>query len=370
MMLAEPWKSLANNPAAAVWRHFSALCLIPRPSKGEAAIREHLQMWASAQGLDHETDLVGNLIIKKPASLGYENVPGLILQGHLDMVCQANSGTSHDFTRDPITPVLQTIDGKVWLVAPDTTLGADNGIGVALALALLEDNSAQHPALEVLLTVDEEAGMGGALGLEAHRLTGRRLINLDTEEWGQLYIGCAGGIDVNIDFDYPEQTVPAGNLIYALKIAGLKGGHSGVDIHLERGNAIKLLWRVLRDLDTKFNIHLIRFSGGTARNALAREAVCHLAVDAQANNIQTAILEWEQRLNDELSGVETNLSLMLEKISATSEQCIEATAQQSMIAAFNGAPHGVYRMSQAVPGVVETSNNLGMIELANGTDRS
>ncbi|HET7775022.1 MAG TPA: M20/M25/M40 family metallo-hydrolase, partial [Azospira sp.] len=197
-----PFSDLSPAP---VWRHFATLCAMPRPSKFEAPLRDHLAAWAAARGLATEQDGVGNLVIRKPGSTGRENEPGVILQGHLDMVCQQNSGTGHDFHQDAIRPVLK--DG--WLLAENTTLGADNGIGVALALAVLVADGLSHPPLEVLLTLDEEAGMGGALGLAPGLLRGRYLINIDTEEWGHLYLGCAGGMDVNVSYAYPSEPVPA-----------------------------------------------------------------------------------------------------------------------------------------------------------------
>ncbi|HMA49685.1 MAG TPA: M20/M25/M40 family metallo-hydrolase, partial [Magnetospirillaceae bacterium] len=189
-----------------VWRHFATLCSIPRPSKQEAALRQALADWAAGRGLETLIDQAGNLLIKKPGSPGKENHPALAMQAHLDMVCQANAGTKHDFTKDPIVPVIK--DG--WLVAENTTLGADNGIGVAMALAALEDDDLSHPPLEVLLTIDEEAGMSGANGLAEGVLKATRMLNLDTEEWGEFYLGCAGGCDVNVARDCAQVSAPAG----------------------------------------------------------------------------------------------------------------------------------------------------------------
>lgn len=356
-----------NSPAALVWRHFQTLCEIPRPSKGEAALRAHLQTWAKQQGLANEVDTAGNLIIRKPATAGQEHRAGLILQAHLDMVCQANHGTHHDFTRDPIRPVLKNIDGEDWLLAESTTLGADNGIGVALALAALEDITLKHPDLEVLLTVDEEQGMGGALGLEGHRLQGRRLINLDTEDWGQFYIGCAGGIDVNIEQQLPQQRIAADQTTFELHLTGLRGGHSGVDIHEERGNAIKLLWRVLRDLAACYPIAVLGFTGGTARNALPREATVQLALNPKLQaEIESTLNHWQTTLRDELAGVDDRVTLHLQATTEAWSHCLTPAAQSQLIHAMNACPHGVFRTSHAVPGVVETSNNLGMVELNNG----
>ena len=232
--------SLVRSPVfdglapAIVWQHFSTFCAIPRPSKGEAALREHLKTWAEARGLAVSVDATGNMVVRKAATPGHEKAPIVVMQAHLDMVCQANAGTEHDFTRDPILPVLRD-DG--WLVAPNTTLGADNGIGAALILAALEDETLVHGPLEALFTVDEEAGMGGARGLEPDALKGSLMINLDTEAWGEFFLGCAGGINVAVDRPGTPEAVPAGLTGWRIDLKGLRGGHSGVDIHEGRGTA-------------------------------------------------------------------------------------------------------------------------------------
>ena len=273
--------NLENLQPGIVWAHFDTLCSIPRSSLHEAALRAHLVKWAQARDITAIIDNAGNLILKKPASHGYEAKPGVILQGHLDMVCQANSGTEHDFERDPIR--VQVRDG--WMVAEDTTLGADNGIGVALALAALEAPDLIHPPLEVLLTVNEESGMDGARGLAPNTLQGKTLINLDTEEWGHFYLGCAGGVDVEVSSDCQQEEVPPDYIVLRFDVSGLRGGHSGIDIHLGRGNAIKLLAEALRDLSAHTDLRLIEMNGGTARNAIPREsfAVCALPAAAAAN---------------------------------------------------------------------------------------
>ena len=259
---------------AMVWSHFATLCATPRASKKEAVLRDSLLEWALARGLAAAVDVAGNLIVRKAASAGAESRPGIVLQAHLDMVCQKNTDSGHDFSRDPVVPVLR--DG--WLGAEKTTLGADNGIGVALILAALEDENLVHGPLEALLTVDEEAGMGGARGLEAGVLQGRLMLNLDTEEWGEFYLGCAGGLDVNVERGSVAEPLPAGFEVFRIALRGLRGGHSGVDIHEERGNAIKLLVRVLRELEEVTPVRLVDLVGGSARNALPREAVATVAV--------------------------------------------------------------------------------------------
>lgn len=351
---------IAQLQPSLVWQHFATLCRIPRPSKEEHALREHLVQWARGKGIEAVVDAVGNLILRKPGSPGREGFPGVILQGHLDMVCQANSGTVHDFCRDPIQPVVR----EGWLVAENTTLGADNGIGVALGLAALEADI-PHPPLEVLLTVDEEAGMGGAHGLAPGLLHGQLLINLDTEAWGEVYLGCAGGLDVDIRYPYAETPLPEGYQPWQIALTGLRGGHSGVNIHEERGNAIKLLIRTLKALAANTDLRLMSIQGGTARNALPREAFATVAFPAHQHNAVTAQLAALATLyRDELAGVETGPDISLSP--ASGHASLGADDQRILLNAFHAAPHGVKRMSQSVPGVVESSNNLGILNLGAG----
>lgn len=357
---------------ATVWRHFATLCAMPRPSKQEDAVREHLRQWAQTRGLATEVDATGNLLVRKPARPGHEHAPGVVLQGHLDMVCQKNSGSLHDFTRDPIQPVRRD-DG--WLQAPDTTLGADNGLGVAMALAVLEDDTLAHGPLEVLFTVDEEAGMGGAHGLQPGVLQGRLMLNLDTEEWGEFYLGCAGGVDVNVARPGLPEALPAGHGVHRVALRGLRGGHSGVNIHEERGNAIKLLGRVLQALsqDPALSWRLCALEGGTARNALPREAFATVAMpDTSVPMLRARLAQWQTLLRQELGGVEPGLSLSFDEgpgaaptAGAAPEhtEVLAASEQAVWLRTLHAAPHGVHRMSQSVPGVVETSNNLGMVDL-------
>ena len=349
---------LAGLEPATVWRHFSTLCRMPRQSNAEAALRDHLRAWAVGKGLATKIDAAGNLLVRKPASAGCENAAGVVLQAHLDMVCQKNSDSTHDFARDPIRPQRQ----GDWLVAEGTTLGADNGIGVALILAVLEDASLVHGPLEALLTVDEEAGMGGARGLEAGVLEGRLMLNLDTEEWGEFFIGCAGGLDVDVSRGSVAEACPAGHAFWRIELKGLRGGHSGVDIHEERGNAIKLLIRVLRDLEGRFPLRLADLNGGSARNALPREASATIAVPAGlADAIAAALASWQVLLRDELRGVDEGLNLA---VAPAPEGPVMSPGEQSLwLASLHAAPHGVRRRSLSVPGVVETSNNLGIVAL-------
>ena len=345
---------------AIVWDHFATLCAIPRPSKGEAALREHLKAWAEARGLGVSVDATGNMIVRKAATPGHEQAPIVVMQAHLDMVCQANAGTEHDFTRDPILPVLRD-DG--WLVAPNTTLGADNGIGAALILAALEDDTLVHGPLEALFTVDEEAGMGGARGLEPGVLQGKLMINLDTEAWGEFFLGCAGGINVSVDRPGTPDAVPAGLDGWRIDLKGLRGGHSGIDIHEGRGNAIKLLVRLLRQIEARWPaLRLAGVKGGTARNALPREASATLALPKEAAaELPALIAAFEAALRAELAGVDDGATVTL--AASPIESVLSAPDQQMWLASLHAAPHGVRRMSVAVPGVVETSDNLGVVDI-------
>lgn len=343
---------------AIVWAHFATLCAIPRPSKGESGLRDHLKAWAEARGLAAMVDAAGNLIVRKPASAGRESVPGVVLQSHLDMVCQNNADTPHDFTRDPIAPVLR--DG--WLLAEGTTLGADNGIGVALMLAVLEDDTLTHGPIEALFTVDEESGMGGARGLDPAALQGRLMLNLDTEEWGQFYLGCAGGVDVNVQRPGRPDALPGGWATVRIDVRGLRGGHSGVNIHEGRGNAIKLLVRVLRQLERRWAVRLSTLRGGTARNAIPREAFATLALPAGAlAGMDDLLPDLQSAFRRELAGVDENVTVSSAPCGI--ERVMGAAEQALWLASLHAAPQGVRRMSVQVPGVVETSDNLGIVDL-------
>ncbi len=353
--------NIAELEPRVVWEHFQTLCDIPRPSKHEQALRDYLKGWAELRGLETVVDSVGNLVVRKPATPGMEDRIGVVLQGHLDMVCQANTGTEHDFFKDPIRPVLK--DG--WLIAENTTLGADNGIGVALGLAVLSADDLAHGPVEVLMTLDEEAGMGGALGLSPDVLQGQMMINIDTEEWGEFYMGCAGGVDVNVRRSYAQEALPAGYVAQQLVVSGLVGGHSGADIHLGRGNANKILVRLLTELAATLPLRLVSLNGGTARNALAREAFAVVAYPAdQAAQVAAAIDAYQALMRFELAGVDEGVTVMLKP--ATAASVMAEADQQAVLAALHAAPHGVKRMSQRVAGVVETSNNLGVITLGDG----
>lgn len=345
-----------------LWRHFRTLCNTPRPSGHEAELVAILEQWAERHGLAHDRDDFGNLRLRKPATPGKEGAPGVILQGHLDMVAQANADHPHDFTRDPIETYVD--DG--WLRARHTTLGADNGLGVAAALAILEDEELVHGPLEALFTLEEETSMGGALQLAEHWLEGGVLLNLDSEDRGEVFIGCAGGADVVVEAQLPMAEPGPGEVAVQLSLTGLVGGHSGIDIHRGRGNANRLLVRVLRALEA-YDIRLVSYRGGTLRNAIPREAFATLVLPAdEVNAARGCVAELEQALRAELAGVDDNLALAMTPLEDSPTQALNAHASHMLLAALNVAPYGVERMSSTVPGVVETSNNLGVVSLDAG----
>ena len=343
-----------------VWQHFETLCTIPRPSKHEQQLRQHLKDWAEQRKLQTYVDDIGNLIIRKAATAGKEHVAGVILQGHLDMVTQANRGTQHDFFQDPIRPVLK--DG--WLIAENTTLGADNGIGVALALAVLESNDIAHGPIEVLLTIDEEAGMSGARLLESGVLTGQWLFNIDTEEWGELYLGCAGSIDLEVGQPLEYETATNDLIFVDLLVSGLKGGHSGVDIHLGRGNANVILANFLNDYLAQSNGRLVEFVGGTARNAIPREAVATIAIQAeQLTDLKNAVAATQAEWQQKLQGIDDQLQITVQRNTSQINDVIALHQQQAWLQALATCPYGIAQWSSSLPDVVETSNNIGVIKL-------
>lgn len=347
----------------AVWSHFAALCAIPRPSTGEAALRDHLLAWARAAGIEASVDPVGNLILRKPASPGGESRPGVVLQGHLDMVCQANAGTPHDFTRDPI----RAIATEGWVAAADTTLGADNGIGVALALAALETPGLSHPPLEVLLTVNEESGMDGARGLAAGSLRGKTLINLDSEEWGRFYLGCAGGVDVEVGHAFGAVPLPEARAVWRLELAGLLGGHSGLDIQRGRGNAIQLMAEALLDLAGHVHFDLLGLAGGTARNAIPREAWALIAVpEAEAERCQASLSRQADGWQERFRHTDPGLTLTWAPGDGAEQLGLRAADRDRLLGFLASADNGVAAWSEAFPDVVETSANLGVARLAGG----
>ncbi|HCU0880324.1 TPA: beta-Ala-His dipeptidase, partial [Morganella morganii] len=343
-----------------LWDIFAKICSIPHPSYHEEQLAAHIIEWAKEKEFHVERDSVGNILIRKPASKGLENRKAVVLQAHLDMVPQKNNDTAHDFEKDPIQPY---IDGD-WVTAKGTTLGADNGIGMASALAVLADDSVKHGPLEVLLTMTEEAGMDGAFGLQPGWLQADILINTDSEEEGEIYMGCAGGIDVTTTLALSREAVPAGYSIFTLTLKGLKGGHSGGDIHLGLGNANKSLARFLAGHAAELGARLVDFQGGTLRNAIPREGHITLAVPAdKAAQLKSLAQTFEALLREELAQKEKNLVVTLEAATAA-QGVLTADVQSRFINMLNVMPNGVIRMSDVVPGVVETSLNVGVVKMS------
>ena len=349
-------QQLQTTKAASLWSYFLNICAIPHPSKHEQQLADWIMNWAKEKNISCTQDEAGNLILSKPASSGYEHKTPTILQAHLDMVPQKNSNTEHDFLTDAITPI---ISGE-WLHADNTTLGADNGIGLASCLAVLADNAIEHGPLEILLTSDEETGMTGAFALQADALKGKILINTDSEQEGELYVGCAGGINVNINFPYEKmETEPTDNA-YEISLNGLKGGHSGCDINLKRGNAIKVLTGVLHNLDA-IPFQLAFFEGGSLRNAIPREARAVIVCDEQyQNSLETLINTLQLDLQKKFKNIEESIQLSVKScelpLSVLTSQC-----QTDFLNCLQGCDNGVFAMDDNFPDVVQTSSNLGVI---------
>lgn len=342
-----------------LWDIFAKICSIPHPSYHEEQLAEHIMGWAKEKGLHAERDQVGNILIRKPATAGMENRKPVVLQAHLDMVPQKNNDTVHDFTKDPIQPY---IDGE-WVKARGTTLGADNGIGMASALAVLADDSVEHGPLEVLLTMTEEAGMDGAFGLQANWLQADILINTDSEEEGEIYMGCAGGIDFISTLPLSREAIPAGFETFKLTLKGLKGGHSGGDIHLGLGNANKLLARFLAGHVAELDLRLVDFNGGTLRNAIPREAFATVAVSAsKADELKKLSSVYLEILKNELSAKEKNLTVVLGSVT-TDKAALTAQSRDTFVQLLNATPNGVIRNSDVAKGVVETSLNVGVVTM-------
>jgi dipeptidase D len=341
-----------------VWKHFDSLTQIPRPSKKEARVVEFIKDFGRRAGLETHVDPVGNVIIRKPATRGMEKRKGLILQAHLDMVPQKNSDKKHNFETDPIETL---VDGE-WVKANGTTLGADNGIGVASILAVLESKTLIHGPLEALFTVDEETGMTGAFALKPGMLKGDVLLNLDSEDEGELYVGCAGGIDGNITFGYTSDPVSKEYVSYTIQIRGLRGGHSGLEIHQGRGNSNFILFRLLYAASRKTDMRIAEIEGGNLRNAIPREAFATLAVPKQQEAEMVKVLEkTAQIINAELHNREPELKIEIRKAPAV-KRLMKKSLQKRLIGSIYACPNGVIRMSDDMPGLVETSTNLAIIK--------
>ncbi|MCG8341473.1 MAG: aminoacyl-histidine dipeptidase [Chlorobiales bacterium] len=346
-----------------VWEHFFSLTRIPRPSGHEEKIRRFITDFGGSLGLKIVVDDVGNVIIREPATPGMENRKGVVLQAHLDMVPQKNSGTDHDFENDPINAV---VDGE-WVRADGTTLGADNGIGVAAILAVLSSTTLEHGPLEVLFTSDEESGMTGAFGLKPGLLRGDILLNLDSEDEGKLFIGCAGGLIGKATFRYGKQPVPEGYTGFGIRISGLRGGHSGMDIHLGGGNANKIMNRILYEGYVRHGLLLASIDGGSLSNAIPRESTAMGAAHAyNAEHLLKDIAMLAGDIKNELSTAEPELVIEAE-LAETPQMVIDKGVFLAMLKAVYACPNGVMRMSGEVKGLVETSNNLATVKSGKST---
>lgn len=342
----------------ALWNHFYSLTQIPRPSGKKEPIGTFLEDFGKSLGLETLRDEIGNVLVRKPATAGMENRKAVVLQAHMDMVPQKNSGIAHNFETDPIDAY---IDGE-WVTARDTTLGADNGIGVATAMSILASKDIPHPAIEMFITVEEETGMFGAFGLQPNFLKGDILINMDSEDEGELYVGCAGGIDANVEFRYEETKVPEGDLALKITLKGLKGGHSGVDIHLQRANANKLMFRFLKEAVADYEARLASIEGGSLRNAIPREAFAVITVPADGvNDIIELAATYEDLFTVEFDGVEESIRFTAEPTDLPTG-LIPEEIQDDLINSVTSCPNGVFRVIPEMPSVVETSNNLAIVK--------
>ncbi|NQV01693.1 MAG: aminoacyl-histidine dipeptidase, partial [Bacteroidia bacterium] len=354
-------KLLTLQPQS-LWKYFYELTQIPRPSKHEEKVSQYVIDFGKEHGLETIVDEVGNVIIRKPATPGMENRKGVILQAHLDMVPQKNEDTDHDFKIHPLKPY---VDGD-WVKAEGTTLGADNGIGVAAAMAVLAAEDLQHGPVEALFTIDEETGMTGAFGLKAGVIQGDILLNTDSEDEGELYIGCAGGTNANVRFTYQEVEVPDGMSAFKLTVKGLKGGHSGLDIPLGRGNSNKILCRLMWVAERQFSLRLSSIDGGSLRNAIPRESFAVIGIpESNKEAFLSYVKEFTEIVLKELSAVEPDLTILVEPV-ATPSKLIDEQIQHNMLNAIYACPNGVIRMSNEMPGLVETSTNLAIVKSANG----
>lgn len=345
-----------------LWNHFCDLNAVPRPSRKEERVIQFMVDFGQSLQLETQIDAVGNVIIRKPATAGMENRKKVVMQSHLDMVHQKNSDTEFDFDTQGIDMCIQ----DDWVTANGTTLGADNGLGVAAIMAVLSANDIAHPALEALFTIDEETGMSGAMGLEGNVLQGDILLNLDTEEDDEIDIGCAGGIDINVKAEYNLEPTPNNTTAYSIAITGLQGGHSGMDIHKGLGNANKIMNRLLFGGADLFGLRIAKIDGGGLRNAIPRESFATVVVDSVS--AEAFVFETKQlieAIGQELESVEPNLAIVLDKTDAPT-QVMELSAQESLIKAIYAAHNGVYAMSADIDDLVETSNNLARVWVEQG----
>lgn len=339
---------------ALLWKHFAEICKVPHCSREEEKLAAYVTSAAKAKGYDYKTDDSGNVVIKVPATEGYENAPTIVLQGHLDMVCEKNSDVKFDFACDSIDAY---VDGE-WVTAKGTTLGADNGIGMAAGLAVMDDEECIHGPLELLFTTDEETGLNGAQGLQPGFLEGKILLNLDSEEEGAFSIGCAGGGDSEILLPVSREKSSGGSG-FKVMLSGLRGGHSGIDIHTGRGNAAQLLARMLYQLEP--SVQLVDIEGGSKHNAIPREAWACILSNASRSDLEAALQKRFDEIAFEFKAVEKEIKFTVEPFDVSWDP-LTVESQDKLLALIVAIPYGVYAMSQEIPGLVETSNNLAIVK--------
>src|SRR6185369_13636220 len=347
---------LENLEPKAVWKYFDLIANTPRPSTKEEKLRNIIIGEAKRLGLPYEVDKAGNLVVRKPAAKGRESAPTTALQGHLDMVCEKNEGTPFDFDNDPIDIVRK---GE-WLYANGTTLGSDNGIGVAAALAVMESTDIAHPAMEFIFTIDEETGLTGAAEFAEGVLKSKYFLNLDNEEKGTICIGCAGGVNTKT-WTTVKLRAPKQSGAYKIKVLGLRGGHSGVDIHLGRGNAVRILGRALQTVNEKVNLELAELKGGSAHNAIPREAWAIVTADAAKEaELKKIVAQFANDMKVDLGSFDPDVQLSVESVAAPKQVFEDADARRvvSLIATLH---HGILAMSPDIPGLVQTSTNVATV---------
>jgi len=354
---------IENLEPKLVWKHFDEIRKIPRCSKHEEKIREYIVNFAQNQGLKTKVDHVGNVVILKPATPGMENKPTVVLQGHMDMVCEKNSDVTFDFSKDPIQ---LKITGDL-LTANGTTLGADNGIGLAISLALLEDKTVRHGPIESLYTIDEETGLTGAFAMKPDMLTGKIMLNLDSEDFGVITVGCAGGGDSTLELPVHMQPVLGGSEHIVVKVFGLRGGHSGVDIHEQRGNAIKILTRLLWKASQKCDFFIFDVKGGDKHNAIPREAYAKLAIETKnKNSFVTELKAEEKDIYEEIKPIDPGFKVDVQSCESA-KTTVDKPSQTKLLNLVHGLPHGVHQMNYDIKTLVNTSTNLATISMKENT---
>ncbi|QES87919.1 aminoacyl-histidine dipeptidase [Rhizosphaericola mali] len=346
-----------------LWNHFSDLNAVPRPSKKEERVRQFLLDFGNSLGLKTTHDAIGNVVIKKTATTGFEDRPTVVLQGHMDMVHQKNNDTVFDFDKEGIK---MYVDGD-WVKAHGTTLGADNGIGVAAIMSILSSKDIAHPAIEALITVDEETGMTGAMQIDSSILQGKILLNLDTEDERELTVGCAGGIDLTTEYAYQQENILPESQFFQINVKGLKGGHSGAEINLGRANANKLMNRLLFQLWKKIPFQLVEINGGSLRNAIPRESISTVAVKCNdVNAFKTEITSFLTTIQNEFKAVEKSLTIVVESTQIDNVKAVAPEDLKKILQSIYADPNGVYRMSPEIEGFVETSSNLARVIVKDG----